>query len=204
MKRSRMIIAVAASLLAAHIATAQMGGGMHGGSGTSGGMGYGSDMMGRLLTVGADGVVYTLRGVTTTTGVPRVEVVAIRPTGTTAWTATVDGRMTRLELSGNLVLVASGNGGMGMDRGNGSTDEKSRLVALSAASGAVQWQVEIDGVAMAIEPFAGGVYALVVKWEGTTSGGTGMHRGAIGTKTVKRSLAAFDTAGKLLWTLPLN
>lgn len=222
MNRTRMTIALVSSLLVAQIATAQMmGGGNHHGStpstpgnpsgGMNGGMNGGGMMgdmgsgMGRSLTVGTDGVVYTLRApVTTTTQTPSVDVVAIRPTGTTAWTTKIEGRMTRLELSGSLLLVASGAGDMGMDGWNESGgNDASRLIALSAASGSTQWQLDLDGVVSAIEPFSGGIYALTVQHDGINTG-NGMHNGSNGSTSMKRSVAAIDNAGKVLWSIDLN
>lgn len=230
MKRIRMTMALAAMLLVAQFATAQMmgGGSHHGGSssgnnggmnggmnggnngGNNGGM-NGGDMMGGMgtgmgqsLVVGTDGVLYTLRtSVASTTQAPAVDVVAIRPAGTQAWSTKVDGRMTRLELSGTLVLVATGSGDMGMDGSFEGDDDASRLVALSVASGSVQWTAALDGHVASIEPFSGGVYALLMRHDGTNSG-NGMHNGSNGTTLMKRSIAAIDNAGKVLWTIDLN
>ena len=229
MSRTRMMIALASSLLVGQIAAAQMmGGGSHPGSspsngsnpsggmngGMSGGMNGGmtgggmmGDMTGGMsqsLTIGADGVVYTLRtSVATSTQKPAVEVVAVRPTGTVAWTTRIEGRMTRLEVSGNFLLVASGSGDMGKDGWNQAAgDNASRLIALSAASGSVQWQVSLDGFVAAIEPFSGGVYVLIVQ-HARTSTGNGMPNGPNGSSVMKRSVAAIDNAGKVLWKLDL-
>lgn len=223
MNRTRIMIVIASSLLVAQIAAAQMmgGSGNHQGSAPSygsnnptgsmnGGMNGGSmdgDMgggMGRSLIVGSDGVVYTLRTSTTTTSqLSSVEVVAIRPSGTTAWTARFDGVMNRLQLSGNLLLVSSGDMNMGMNGGNRNAVDSSSLVALSAASGSVQWQADLDGFVAAIEPFSGGVYALIVRQNGT-NGGNGMHNGSNRTTSMTRLVVAFDNAGKVLWKLDLN
>jgi len=227
MKRIRMTMGLAAMLLVAQFATAQMmggGGSHHGGSsggnnggmnggmngGNNGGM-NGGDMMGNMgagmgqsLVVGTDGVLYTLRtSVASTTEAPAADVVAIRPAGTQAWSTKVDGRMTRLELSGTLVLVATGSGDMGMDGSFEGDDDASRLVALSVASGSVQWTAALDGHVASIEPFSGGVYALLMRHDGTNSG-NGMHNGSNGTTLMKRSIAAIDNAGKVLWTIDLN
>lgn len=231
MKRIRMTMALAAMLLVAQFATAQMmggGGSHHGGSsggnnggnnggmnggmngGNNGGM-TGGDMMGSMgagmgqsLVVGTDGVLYTLRtSVASTTQAPAVDVVAIRPAGTQAWSTKVDGRMTRLELSGTLVLVATGNGDMEMDGSFDDETDASRLVALSAISGAAQWTLALDGHVASLEPFSGGVYALLMRHDGTNSG-NGMHSGSNGTTLMKRSIAAIDNAGKVLWTIDLN
>ncbi len=228
MNRTRMTIALASSLLVAQIAAAQMmggsGGSHHGpspsnGSNPSGGMNGGinrgmnggsmmGDMaggMGQSLTLGTDGVAYTLRTSPTTTAQnPSVEVVAIRPTGTIAWTAKIEGRMTRLELSDTLVLVASGAGDMGMDGWNETDgDDTSRLIALSVTSGSIQWQLDLDGFVSAIEPFSGGVYALTVQHDGA-SAGNGMHNDSNGSVLMKRSISAIDNAGKVLWSIDLN
>lgn len=219
MKRTRITIALASSLLVAQIATAQMmGGGNHPGpvpppapgGNPSGGMNGGDLMgdmsggMGQSLTVGTDGVVYALRAsAATAVQSPAVEVVAIRPTGTIAWTTKIEGRMTRLALAGNLVLVSSGAGDMGMDEWNGNEgDDTSHLFALSTVSGAVQWQLDLDGFVGALEPFAGGVYALVIE-HNNTDPGMGMHNGSNGTTPMKRSVTAIDNAGKVLWSIAL-
>ncbi len=231
MKRIRITIALAATLLVAQFAAAQMMGGSsnhHGGSsggnngsnngsnnggmngGNNGGM-NGGDMMGSMgagmgqsLVVGSDGVLYTLRtSGASTTQVPAVDVVAIRPAGTQAWSTKVEGRMTRLELTGTLVLLATGSGDMGMDGSFEGDDDASRLVALSVASGSVQWTAALDGHVASLEPFSGGVYVLLMRNDGTSSG-NGMHNGSNGTTLMKRSLAAIDNAGKVLWTIDLN
>lgn len=207
MNRIRMTIAFAATLLVAQYATAQMTGGgndhgMNGGM-TRGGMNPGGmtgAAMGQVLAVGTDGVLYTLRrSAASTTEVPAVDVVAITPAGTQSWSTKVEGRMTRLELSGTLVFVASGVGDMAP---NGARDDNdaSRLVALSAATGTVQWTLELDGRIASLESYPGGVYALLMRRDGTSSG-SGMHRGAT---AMTRSIAAIDNSGKLLWVIDLN
>lgn len=233
MKRNRLMIAFASSMLVAQIATAQMmggsGGNHHGSSpstgsgstgsggmngsgstggamngfGMNGGMEDGFGAMGQALTVGTDGVVYTQRVTTVANQTPSLEVAAIRPTGTVAWTAKLDRGMGRLELSGNLVLIASGNGDMGMYEGTQAADDKSQLIALSAASGSVQWKLDLDGFVTALEPFSGGTYVLIAKHD-ATNGGTGMHDGSNGTASMNRTVAAIDNTGKVLWSLDLN
>lgn len=224
MKRNRLMIAFASSMLVAQIASAQMmgggsgnhhgsspstgSGGMNGsGSMTGGGMNGGMEdrfgAMGQALTVGTDGVVYTQRVTTVASQTPSLEVAAIRPAGTVAWTAKLDGGMGRLELSGNLVLVASGGGDMGMNEGTQSVDDESQLIALSAASGSVQWKLDLDGFVTALEPFSGGTYVLIAKHDATNAG-TGMHDGSNGTASMNRTVAAIDNNGKVLWSLGLN
>jgi outer membrane protein assembly factor BamB len=210
-------------MLVAQVAAAQMMGGGRGHHGSSpssgsnpsggmmGGMGRGGMMngmgggMGQMLTVGPDGVAYTLRvSAATTEEDPSFDVVAIRPAGTIAWTTTIKGVATLLELSGNVVLVATGSGGMGMSRGTDTAEAGSfRLTALDAATGSSRWQLDLDGLAAAIEPFPGGVYAVIVRQDGTGVG-DGMHDGSNGTILMKRSVAAIDDAGELLWSINLN
>jgi outer membrane protein assembly factor BamB len=204
MKRTALI--AAAMLFVSQVVAAQMtgmprhhsaspgaGSGDMGGFGMNGGM---SGVMGQSLIVGPDGALYVLRA--PSAAATAVEVVAIRPTGTTAWTAKVDGPMTRLVVTGNLLLVASGEGDMGMDS-NTVPDQASRLVALSTASGSPQWQVDLDGAAATIQPFTGGVYVLVMHHDPMTGGGM-MGSGP----AVTRSIVAVDNAGKVLWKLALN
>jgi hypothetical protein len=217
--RSRMLVVFAATLLVAQIATAQMmggggghhngppsngGGGMNGGGMNGGGMGASGMVggwMGQALTAGADGVVYTQRW-TPDGQNASLEIIAVRPSGTVAWSTKVEGRMALLKLTGDLVLVATGNEEM-MSSGNGTGNDGSQLVALSAASGVAQWTLDLDGFAAALEPFSGGTYALIMKQDGTSSG-TGMQNGSNGTMSMKRSLAAIDHTGKLLWKVDLN
>ena len=229
MKRNRLMIAFASSVLLAQIATAQMmgggsgghhgsspangsgsmngsgmmnGGGMNG-SGMNGGMDGGFGAMGQAVTVGTDGVVYTQRVTTVANQAPSLEIAAILPAGTVAWTAKLDRRMSSLELSGNLVLVASGGGDMGMNGGAQPTDDTSQLIALSAASGSVQWKLDIDGFVAALEPFSGGTYVLIAKHDATNAG-PGMHGGSNGTVPMNRTVAAIDNTGKVLWSLDLD
>jgi PQQ-like domain len=189
-----------------------MGGGSTGGGMTGGGMGNGmtgtgfglmGGAMGQALTVGSDGVVYTLRTTTATgSSVPAVQVVAIRPSGTVAWSASVDGGMTRVKLSGNVLLIADGGEDMGMNNGTATDDNgKSRLVGLSAASGSVQWTVDLDGFVSSLEPFSGGTYVIIVKGDFANGGMTGTTGGQNG---MTRTLLAVGPDGKILWSLPLS
>lgn len=113
--------------------------------------------------------------------------------------------MSRLELSGNLVLVASGSGDsdMGMNGGTQASDDKSQILALSAASGSVQWKLDLDGFVTALEPFSGGTYVLLAKYD-ATNGGTGMYGRSNGTTPMKRTVAAIDNSGKVRWSVNLN
>lgn len=221
MKSTKGMITLA-TLLVANIAAAQMmGGGSHhgtppsNGGSTSGGMNGGGmngvgvmgamgSGMGRSLIVDKDGVAYTLSTSTTTTQqAPSVDVIAIRPAGTIAWNRKIDGRLTRLELSGNFVLVASGSGDMGMNGDDAEDVDASVLYALSASSGEIQWKVDLDGIVSAIEPFSGGTYIVVVKHDGVGAG-SNMQNGSNGTTSMDRSIAAIDNDGKVLWSIDLK
>ena len=122
----------------------------HGGPGGAGGPGeYGREGGGPLL-VGSDGTVYIVRAAGSSTAANRVEeLVAIRSTGTTAFTVTLPSGAHEVELSGTNLLT----------------------VINTTASGATAWTLNIDGRVTSLEPFSGGTYVVVVK-PPTTSGGT--------------------------------
>lgn len=205
MNRKTGLVVLALSLLA-QVATAQMngGGGNHRGSEPSNPGGSPSDAMRGSLILGTDGVVYTLRTAPATgTQIPSVEAIAIRPSGAIAWTTKLSGAMSHLALSGSNVLVASGDGDMGMGGRGETVDGTASLVALSTASGIAQWQVDLDGFGAVLEPFSGGVYVVTMKRD-TTDTGNGMHNRSIGARSMKRSVAAIDHAGKILWKLDLD
>jgi len=207
--------AVLAMSLLAQVATAQMmgGGGNHQGS-PSNPAGDPSNMMGSIgamntmsamrssLVVGTDGVVYTMRTSATATQTRSTEIVAIRPSGTVAWTTKIDGGMSQVVLSGNLLFVTSYSD-MGRAGRNGAIDQTPRLIALSPTSGSMQWQLELDGFAAVVDPYAGGVYVTTMKRDGLNSG-DGMYNGSMGTGSMKRSVAAVDYAGRILWKLNLD
>jgi PQQ-like domain len=170
---------------------------------TGSGFGAMGGAMGQALTVGSDGVVYTLRTTAATgSSLPAVQVVAIRPSGTIAWNASVDGGMTRVKLSGNVLLIANGGEDMGMNNGTGTNDDgKSQLLGLSAASGSVQWTVNLDGFVSSLEPFSGGTYVIIVKGDFANGGMTG-NTGS--TNGMTRTLLAVGPDGKILWSVPLS
>ena len=217
MKRITTILFFTLVLLVASVASAQMmGGGNHNGSGgtpsngQNGGMNGGmGDVAGmgnhRGLIVGADGTVFTVRiSNPTTTQAATFEVVAVRPSGAIGWTASVNAGMTFIELSGNNLLVTTSPHGFDMGYGQTPTATSSSLVALSTASGSVQWTLQLDGFAFDIEPFAGGTYVTVAKPAQSSNSG-GMH-GGTGTTTSygARTLVAVGNDGKVLWSVPLN
>lgn len=220
MKRVTKSLIFTLVLLVASIANAQMmGGGGHGsgnsGNGQNGGMNGGmGDMAGmvgmgnhRGLIVGTDGTVYTVRisNAATTTQTATFEVVAVRPSGTIGWTASVSTGMTFIELSGNNLLVTTSPHGTGMGNGQTPASVSSTLVALSTASGSAQWSLPLDGFAFDLEPFAGGTYVTVVKpTQASNTAGGGMHTGTGTGSYATRTLVAVGNDGKVLWSVPLN
>ncbi len=84
-----------------------------------------------------------------------------------------------------------------------AADDKSQLVRLSAASGSVQWKLDVDGFVTALEPFSGGTYVLLAKHDATNAG-TGMYRASNGTALMKRTVAAIDNTGKVLRSLDIS
>lgn len=220
MKRITTILTFTLVLLVAGVANAQMmGGGNHNGSGgapsngqnggMTGGMGDMAGMVGmgnhRGLIVGTDGTVYTLRiSNPTTTQAATFEVVAVRPSGAIGWTASVNAGMTFIELSGNNLLVTTSPHGFDMGYGQTQTSTSASLVALSTASGSVQWTLQLDGFAFDIEPFAGGTYVTVVKPAQSSNNNGGMHGGTGSVSSGTRTLVAVGNDGKVLWSVPLN
>lgn len=130
--------------------------------------------MSHQTLVAPDGTAFLVRR-----GSQNLEIVAVRATGTIAWTAPLDKGMTDLMLTGNL-LVTSTPSVDSEPRG-----VQSRLTGISIVSGAKQWTLDLNGIVMEMTPFAGGTYVMLVK-QGT------------------RSLLAVGSDGKVLWTLPLD
>jgi outer membrane protein assembly factor BamB len=196
MKRTALAVLVALAVLMAPIAEAQMtpGGGIHRGS-SGGAYGPAVSMVGMAhsLVVGSDGVLYVLRNGASATSAPAGEVVAIRPSGVIAWTAKLQGGTHRVELAGSFVLVATGPAAGGMGRWPTGGVASSTVVALNAASGSVVWQSSFEGIVSEIEAFAGGTYVLI-------------HAPNVSTTTmpVKRSVAAIDNSGRLVWKVDLD
>ena len=217
MKLSRIAIALAATLFVAQIATAQMGRGNHPGSPMNPGPGYGSGpMVGGFmgapneLIVAPDGKVFTIRqSATSTDTVPAIDVIAVLPSGTIAWSTTLSGGPRELTLAGNLLILASG-AAIGDGVPNDDAGVKTQLTALSVVTGAQQWTLDLDGRVRAIEAFTGGVYVLAVDHDPANAPAgvpygprNGLHpRYGYGLGT--RSLSAISDAGNVLWTLALN
>lgn len=203
--RKRVMNVLFAFVLFPVIASAQMtgSGGNHRGDGPasppSNGMHDGNDLMGgamgndRGLIVGTDGTLYTVRVTNPAAGPSSatVEIVAVRPNGLIGWTSTVSAGMTRIELSGNQLLVTTSPHGFGA--GTINTTTSSTLVALSAMSGSEQWRLPLDGFAADVEPFSGGTYVIVFK--------PGSRQSLAGST---RTLVAIGTDGKVLWSVPLT
>jgi hypothetical protein len=137
------------------------------------------------LVVASDGTVFIVTEVPgTTPGTGTTTIMAVRPTGTTAWTATLANGHGRLELSGsNLLSVAETK----------ATDGtfSSTITAISTTSGATAWSKTIAGHVGGLTPFSGGTYAVVVV-PATTSGAA-----------ATRSLVAIGNDGSILWTVAL-
>lgn len=194
----RAAISAILVVFAASIATAQMtpGGGMHRGSNPPGGSAGSMTPMAGMensLVVGTDGVLYVVRNVLSATNTPAGEVVAIRPSGTIAWTAKLQSVVHRVEFAGASVLVATGPAMGGMGRWPVGGALTSSVVALSAASGSVVWQTALDGVVTGIEPFASGAYVLIHVPNVSST-----------TMSVKRSVVAIDNTGKVTWKVDLD
>lgn len=191
----RVLIAIFAVTLIAGTAMAQHGRGVGMGPGAGMGPGQGAGMgpggpdhdgaFGGPAFVGSDGTLYLTKGTTDSAGTTTVQLAAVRPTGTIAWTATLPtGGRGHLVLSGsNLITVSETT----------ATDGTvtSTLTAISTASGATVWTRTIAGRAGELIPFSGGTYAIVVTPAATTGA------------TATRSLVAIGNDGSVLWTLAL-
>ena len=210
MPRAATIATLATTLLVAQIAVAQMmGGGNHGSSpstpgspaggmngATAGRLMRGASMLETMqpLTIGSDGVAYVIRASDASTPEKRVmELVAIRPAGTLAWSVKLDGQMPQIALVDDLVLVAADDGAVGMD------DDTSLLTAISAATGSRQWQTRLDGHVVDMKPAGTGVYAVIAKRDGGDDADTPMEPSGM-----TRALVSIDRTGRVLWTMNLD
>jgi hypothetical protein len=173
----RILIATLITLLTAGAALANGGGGGRGHGGPGGEEGHAFD--GNTI-VAADGTLFvTRRVVDTATDTSTTQLVAITPSGSTAWTITLtDGG--RFVLSGSNLLSVS----------NTSTDTAvtSTITARSTATGATAWTATINGRVTDLEPFSGGTYAIVVVPAATEGG------------SATRSVVAISNSGATLWT----
>jgi outer membrane protein assembly factor BamB len=178
-----------------------MGSGTHGDwNGRLGSMpqmnGGGMQGMEMTLPVADDGTVLVVRRAGSST--VATELAAVRPSGTVAWThAFENANVASIEIVGTNVVIAS----HGLSAAT-TPAIVGHLVALSIASGAQQWKLDLDGYAMGLTPFDGGMYVLVVKPAiQTRTPGSGMPGGDM---TRGRTLVAIGNDGKVAWSLPLN
>ena len=147
-----------------------------------GGPGRGDEGVGGEAIVATDGIVFITRASATTSGA--TEVVAVRPTGTIAWTSTLTSGRGRLVLSdGNLISESSTKASDGT--------VSTTLTAISTVSGAASWTRTIAGRVGDLRPFSGGTYAVVVTPAATAGG------------TPARSLLAIGNDGSVLWTVSI-
>ncbi len=113
------------------------------------------------------------------------EVVAIRSTGTTAFTATLPSGSRHVDLSGSNLLAVTDT------TASGATSPTSEITAISTATGATAWTLNIDGRVTGIEPFSGGTYVTIVKPAATTGG------------AATRTLEAVSASGSVLWSVSI-
>jgi outer membrane protein assembly factor BamB len=198
--------------LAAAAAGAQMMGGGRGGhtpgAGTPGagmGAGYGEMMSGMAgrgqmgphnLLVTPKGTVIVTRALDANKdGIPELELLALTPAGTKAWTRPLAPIGFILGLSNDLLITVEHPPTIDLTNPAATT-----LVAIDAASGTEKWRVAIDGLPMDIEAFDGGTYVTVIARPVLTSVPTPGMRVPLGTT----SLWAIGTGGNILWKYDLN
>jgi hypothetical protein len=132
--------------------------------------------------VGSDGSIY-LTSTTVTSGAATTKVVAVRSTGTIAWTATLPSGSGPLLLSGsNLITETAARASDGT--------VTTTLNAISTASGSAAWTRALTG-RVSLHPFSGGTYAIIEVPPATAGG------------TATRSLSGIGNDGSVLFTLTL-
>ena len=188
MKKASLVFV--ALLMIASMASAQHGappppmgvmvgpGGEHGDHGPGGPGGPGGGAI-----VGSDGTIY-ISSVTvdTTANTATQKITAIRSTGAVAWTATLSSPGHAVLSDGNLIVESQSRASDGT--------VTTTLTAISAATGATAWTKTITGH-VALFPFSGGTYALVVVPPATQGG------------TPTRTLIGISNSGSTLFTLSL-
>jgi hypothetical protein len=170
-------IAVLALLMIATFAVADG----HGGPG-AGGRG---PVGGGYLDVASDGTVIITRAAAgSTAAAPVAEVVAIR-NGAIVWTSTLPSLHTDIEPSGTQLLEAYDT------TATGATTPTTTIRALSLATGAQAWTLNITGRVSDLTPFSGGTYAVVIIPATTTGGTATRNLVAISSTGVVTSTVAF-------------
>jgi hypothetical protein len=174
-------IAVLALLMVATFAVANDHGGP-GGPGPGGPGAHGPEG-GGYFDVADDGtVIITRAAASSTAAAPVAEVVAIR-NGAIAWTSTLPSLRTEIEPSGTQLLEVYDT------TATGATTPTTTIRALSLATGAQAWTLNITGRVANVTPFSGGTYAVVII-PATTTGGT-----------ATRNLVAISSAGVVTSTV---
>lgn len=169
----RLAVVFLSMFMIASVAGAQGHGGgpqgeRAGGPGAEGGPGH--------ALVGTDGTIYIPTvTVDSTANTASTKIVAVHPSGATAWTATLN-TAAHLTLSGTNLIAESST------RATDGT-VTTTLTAISTASGSTVWTKTIPG-RVELVPFSGGTYAFV------NNGGT-------------RSLVGIGNDGSTLFTLAL-
>jgi hypothetical protein len=173
-------IAVLALLMVATFAVADG----HGGPGAGGPGGRGPEG-GGYLEVASDGtVIITRAAASSTAAAPVAEVVAIR-NGAIVWTSTLPSLRTDTEISGSQLLEAYDT------TATGATTPTTTIRALSLATGAQAWTLNITGRVSDLTPFSGGTYAVVIIPATTTGGTATRNLVAISSTGVVTSTVAF-------------
>jgi hypothetical protein len=173
-------IAVLALLMVATFAVADG----HGGPGPGGPGGHGPEG-GGYLDVASDGTVIITRAAASSTAAARVaEVVAIR-NGAIAWTSTLPSLRTDTEISGAQLLEVYDT------TATTATTPTTTMRALSLATGAQAWTLNITGRVSDLTPFSGGTYAVVIIPATTTGGTATRNLVAISSTGVVTSTVAF-------------
>jgi hypothetical protein len=173
-------IAVLALLMVATFAVADG----HGGAGgpSAGGRGFEGD---GHLDVAADGTVIVTRAAAGSTNAnPVAEVVAIR-NGAIAWTSTLPSPRADVEISGTQVLEVYDT------TATGATTPATTIRALTLATGAQAWTLNITGRVESLTPYSGGTYAVVIIPATTTGGTATRNLVAISSTGVVTSTVAF-------------
>ena len=120
------------------------------------------------------------------------ELVAISPAGTRLWSWEGGAMMHSIAVGGTRVIVARNGGGIAMPM-FGDSPGPQEIVALSLATGTVQWRRELSGFASGIEVSGNRVYVV-------TGAVAAMMPGRGGA-----SLVALDAnTGAVLWTTALR